>query len=60
MRQKISVWPPKASRFMKLPQRPMIWPMSTPKTVKSSMARKGSFLRRVTSQMARIPPMMPP
>ena len=60
MRQKISVSAPKASRFMKLPQRPMICPISSPNTTRSRKAGTGTFFFRLTAQMTMMPAMMPP
>ena len=50
MRQGRAVVPPKASTFMKLPHRPMSWPMNSPWTPRSAKARKLSFRARQKSR----------
>ena len=45
MRQKMVVSLPKASRFMKLPQRPISWPISRPITIRSVSAHSLKPLR---------------
>ena len=44
---------PKASTFIKLPHRPMSWPMNRPCTPRSAKARKLTFrtLQKISSTM---------
>ena len=47
MRQGSSVVPPCASPLMKLPQRPMHWPISRPSAAMSHRPANDSFLKRL-------------
>lgn len=55
-----SVTLPCASRFMKLPHRPQIWPMITPIEALSSMTSGGIFFTRLKTSTVIAPPMIPP
>ena len=60
MREKASVSRPKASRLMKLPQRPMHWPMSRPGAQTSAMTPKGIFFFRHQTTPVSSPAITPP
>ena len=60
MREKASVSRPKASRLMKLPQRPMHWPMSRPGAHTSAIAPKGIFFFRHQTMPVSSPAITPP
>ena len=60
MRQKMSVSPPKASRFTKLAQRPMTWPRMRPEEAASSVAAKGIFFARLQTMTVSTPAIVPP
>ena len=60
MRQGSSVAAPKASRFIKLPQRPMACPMKRPCTQQSASAQNESFWQRLKIYAVKKPAMTPP
>ena len=60
MREKAAVSRPKASRLMKLPQRPMHCPMSRPGAQTSAIAPKGIFRFRHQTTPVRMPAITPP
>ena len=60
IRQGSVVSPPKASRFIKFPQRPTAWPINRPITPRSAKAPKDSFRFRQKASRTKKAVIIPP